>query len=121
MGNKHLCLPLTSEAQYREEVDNPAPYRQSLTQRFCQHPALFPKGMDQGVTLHDSDASVTHDLTMRRMTLQATGAVVTLRPSCVMPSMIARTNAVEKALSLRQWGGPFAALASVCGRDAMCW
>jgi hypothetical protein len=35
--------------------------------------------------------------------------------------MIARTDAVEKALSLRQWGVPFDALASVFGRDAMFW
>ena len=35
--------------------------------------------------------------------------------------MIGRTDAVEKALSLRQWGGPFDALAYVFGRDAMFW
>jgi hypothetical protein len=34
--------------------------------------------------------------------------------------MIARTEEVEKALYLRQWG-PFDALASVFGRDAMFW
>ncbi len=38
-----------------------------------------------------------------------------------MPSRIARTDAVDKALSRRQWGGPFAARASVCGRDALGW
>jgi len=102
-------------------VDHPAPYRQYLTQMLCQHPELFPKGMDQGFTFHDSDASVQQDLIMRRIQLQATGAVFTLRPSCVMPSMMARTNEVEKALSLRQWGVPCEALASVFGRDAMCW
>ena len=58
---------------------------------------------------------------MRRITLLTTGAVFTLRPSFVMPSMIARTDAVEKALSLRQWGEPFDALAYVFGRDAMFW
>ena len=121
MGNKHICLPLTSEAQYREYVDTPAQYRQYLTQMLSQHPALCPKGMDQGFTLHDSDASVKQDLIVRRMKLQATGAVCTLRPSFVMPSMIARTDAVEKALYLRQWGVPFDTLAYVFGRDAMFW
>ena len=38
-----------------------------------------------------------------------------------MPYMIARTDAVEKALYLRQWGVPFDALAYVFGRDAMFW
>ena len=35
--------------------------------------------------------------------------------------MIARTDAVEKALYLRQWGVPFDALAYVFGRNAMFW
>ena len=38
-----------------------------------------------------------------------------------MPYMIARTDEVEKALYLRQWGVPFDALAYVFGRDAMFW
>jgi len=86
-----------------------------------QHPELFPKNMDQGSTVHDASMSVKHDLLVRRITVTATGAVFVLRPSCVMPSMMARTAEVEKGLSLRQWGVPFAALASVFGRDAMCW
>ncbi len=102
-------------------MDNPVQYRQYLTQMLCQHPELFPTDMDQGSTFHDCDASVKQDLIVRRIQWQATGAVFTLRPSFVMPSMIARTDAVEKALSLRQWGGPFDALASVFGRDAMFW
>ena len=85
MGNKHICLPLTSEAQYRAYVGNPAQYRQYLTQRLRQHPELFPKGMEQGYTFHDSYASVKQDLIVRRITVQATGAVFTLRPSFVMP------------------------------------
>jgi hypothetical protein len=32
MGTKHLCLPFPSEAQYRAYVDDPAQYRQYLTQ-----------------------------------------------------------------------------------------
>jgi hypothetical protein len=67
--------------------------------------------MDQGFTLHDSSVSLTQDLSMRRITLHTPEAVCTLRPSCVMPSMMARTDAGEQALSLRQWGGPFDALA----------
>ena len=102
-------------------MNDPAPYRQYLTQMLRQHPELFPKAMDQGYTFHDCYASVKQDLIVRRMTLQATGAVFTLHPSCVMPSMIARTEEVEKALYLRQWGVPFDALASVFGRDAMFW
>jgi hypothetical protein len=121
MGNTHISLPFTREAPYRESVDNPAQYRPYLSQMLSQHLELFPKGMDQGFTLHDSDASVKQDLSVRRIQWPATGAVFTLHPSFIMPSMIARTDAVETALYLRQWGVPFDALASVCGRDARCW
>src|SRR6266852_1545247 len=86
-----------------------------------QYPELFPKDMAYGFTFHDAYMSVKQDLIVRRIKLQATGAVFTLRPSFVMPSMIARTEEVEKALYLRQWGVPFDALASVFGRDAMFW
>jgi hypothetical protein len=77
--------------------------------------------MAQGFPLHDYDVSVKPDLSVRRSTWKATGAVFTLRPSCVMPSMMARTDAGDTALSLRQWGVPCDALASVFGRDALCW
>ena len=78
-------MSVTSEAQYRKYVDNPAQYRQYLTQMLSQYPELFSKGMDQGFTFHDCYASVKQDLIVRRMKLPATGAVFTLRPSCVMP------------------------------------
>jgi hypothetical protein len=121
MGSKHICLPFASEAQYREYVDDPAQYRQYLSAMVRQYPALFPQDMDQGFTFHDADASVKQDVIVRRIKVKTPGAVFALRPSFVMPSMIGRTDAIEKALSLRQWGGPFDALAYVCGRDAMFW
>ena len=98
MGHTYICVPFASEAQYRAYVDDPAQYRQYLTQRLCQHPELLPKDMDQGSTFHDCYASVKQDLIVRRIKVKATGAVFTLRPSFVMPSMIARTHEVEKAL-----------------------
>jgi hypothetical protein len=42
-----------------------------------------------------------------------------MRPSFIMPSLITRTEEIEKALYLRQWGVPLEALAYVFGRDAM--
>jgi hypothetical protein len=119
MGHKHICLPFASEGQYREYVDDPAQYRQYLGEMLSQYPELFPQDMDQGFTLHDSYVSIKQDLIMRRIKLHTTEAVFTLRPSFVMPYMIARTDEVEKALYLRQWGVPFDALAYVFGRNAM--
>ena len=121
MGHTPICVPCASEGQYRAYVDDPAQSRQYLAAMLRQYPALFPHEMDQGFPLHDCDVSIKQDRLMRRITWLTTGAVFPLRPSCVMPDMLARTAAVENALSLRQWGGPFAALASVFGRDAMCW
>ena len=121
MGNKHICLPFASEAQYRDYIDDPAQYRQYLSRMLDQHPELFPTDMDQGFTFHDCYVSLKQDLIVRRIKLKATGAVFALRPSFVMPYMIARTDEVEKALYLQQWGVPFDALAYVFGRDAMFW
>src|SRR6266508_50727 len=53
--------------------------------------------------------------------LKATAEVFLVRPSFLMPSMVGRTEAVGKALSLRHWGVPFDALVYVFGRDAMDW
>jgi hypothetical protein len=101
MGTKHICLPFPSEAQYRA------------------YPELFPKDMDQGCTLYDAYMSIKQDLIVRRIKVKATGAVFAMRPSFIMPSLITRTEEVEKALYLRQWGVPLEALAYVFGRDAM--
>ena len=85
MGNTHICVSFASEAQYRDSVDYPTQYRQYLTGMLGHHPALFPTAMDQGFPLHHCSVSVKQDLIVRRITLQATGAVFTLRPSLVMP------------------------------------
>jgi hypothetical protein len=67
MSTKHICLPLASEAQYREHVDNPAQYRQYLLPLLHQHPAPFPEAIDQGFTLHDYYVLVKQDLVVRRL------------------------------------------------------
>ena len=52
--------------------------------------------MDQGFTFHDAFMSVKQDLIMRRIKLITWGPSSPCAPSSVMPSMIARTDAVEK-------------------------
>jgi hypothetical protein len=87
-----------------------------------RHPEIFPRAMAGGFSFHDSYRSrKLKGLQLRRIKLRQTGEVFTLRPSFVMPYLIARTEEVEKALYLRQWGVPFGALAYVFGRDAMFW
>ena len=88
MGDTPLGVPCASAALDRESVDHPAPYRQSLSEMLHQYPALLPQHMAQGCPCHDADASGTQAVIVRRMKVQATGAVFSLRPSCVMPSMM---------------------------------
>lgn len=60
-------------------------------------------------------------MVVRHFKLRADGWVWTVRPSFVLPYGVGRTEAVEKALYLRQFGVPFEALAYVFGRDASYW
>jgi hypothetical protein len=120
-GTKHICVPFTSEAHYQDCVDDVAKYRQHLSTMSEQHPELFPQTWAQGYTFHDRYRLRKQEVTLRRIKLKATGAVFTVRPSFLMPYGLGRTEEVEKALYLRQWGVPFAALASVFGRNAMFW
>jgi hypothetical protein len=84
-----------------------------------QHPELFPAAFSGGFQLHDTYQSVKQGLRLRRIKLTQTGAVFLVRPSLVMPYLGAKTEELEKALYLRQWGVPFAALAYVFGHDPM--
>ena len=71
--------------------------------------------------LHDKSWSIKQQVMLRRLELTATAAVFLVRPSFLMPYMVGRTEAVEKAHYLRHWGVPFDALVYVFGRDAMYW
>ena len=88
-------------------VDDVAQYRPYLTPGAQQHPELFPQAMAEGYTFHDRYRSRKQGVVVRRIKLKATGEVFTLRPSFLLPYCIARTEEVEKALFLRQWGVPF--------------
>lgn len=120
-GSHHICVPFASEAHYQDCMADVSKYRTYLTEVAQQHPDLFPQAWGQGYTFHDYYRSRKQDVVMRRIKLKATGAVFTVRPSFLWPYGIARTEEVEKALYLRQWGVPFEALAYVFGRNAMFW
>ena len=118
---KSLCVPFESDEHYAACVAEPASFRQHLTAVFGQHPALFPARISEGFVRHDKRWSLKQQVMLRRLELKATAEVFLVRPSFLMPSMVGRTEAVAKALSLRHWGVPFDALAYVFGRDAMDW
>jgi len=118
---KSICVPFDSEEHYAACVAEPESFRQHLTEVFGQHPELFPARMSEGFVLHDKRWSIKQQVMLRRLELKATAAVFLVRPSFLMPYMVGRTEAVQKALYLRHWGVPFDALVYVFGRDAMYW
>ena len=114
-------MPFESEEHYAACVADPERFRQPLTVVCGQHPELFPTRMHEGFVLHDKSWSIKQQVMLRRLEIKAPAAVFLVRPSFLLPSMVGRTEAVEKALSLRHWGVPCDALAYVFGRDAMDW
>jgi hypothetical protein len=118
---KSICVPFDSEEHYAACVTNLESFRQHLTEVFAKHPELFPAGISEGFVLHDKSWSIKQQVMLRRIALKATAGVFLVRPSFLLPYMVGRTEAVEKALYLRHWGVPFDALVYVFGRDAIYW
>jgi hypothetical protein len=118
---KSLCVPFAHAESSAACVADPESCRQPLTEGLGQHPELCPASIDAGFVRHDKRWSLKQQLMLRRLERKATAGVGLVRPSCLMPSMVGRTEAVDKALDLRHWGVPCDALVSVCGRDAMSW
>ena len=121
MSQKHISLPFNSEDHYLSCVEDISLFRQFLAQEFALYPELFPKAFSDGFTFHDSYLSRKLKLSLRRIKLKSSGEVFTIRPSFLMPYLVARTDDIEKALFLRRFGVPFEALAYVFGRDPMFW
>jgi hypothetical protein len=118
---KSICGPFDNQEHYTACVADPASFRQYLTAVCGQHPELFPARIDEGFVLHDKRWSMKQHVMLRRIEINATAEVFLVRPSFLMPDMVGRTEAVEKARYLRHWGVPFDALVYVFGRDAMSW
>jgi len=77
--------------------------------------------MSGGFSLHDRRTSVKLDVVIRRIQLAASNDTYQIRPSLVMPYMVAFTDDVEKALYLQNNGVSFEALEYAFGRDHMFW
>jgi hypothetical protein len=118
----HICLPFESEAQYGRCLRDLPLYRQFLEGQFLAHPELFPQAFAGGWQFHSHySLKKQQGLKLRRIRVNQTDEVFTLRPCFLMPYASAYTREVEKALYLRQFGVPFDALAYVFGRNASFW
>lgn len=120
-GCKTICIPFESEEHYQRCLEQNSLCRQYINDIAQQHPELFPPGFDQGFIFKGTYHSKKQDIDLRRLKIQATGETFQLRPSFLMPYMIGRTEQIEKALYLRQWGVSFDALAYIFGKDPSFW
>lgn len=120
-GSKTICIPFESEEHYRRCLEETSTCRQHIESIFQQHPELFPPRIDEGFVFKDIIRSKKLDIGQRRIKLKTTLETYQIRPSFLMPYMVARTDDVEKGLFLRQFGVPFDALAYACGRDPSFW
>lgn len=116
---KSICLPFESETHYRTIVEDATLFRYFIQQMITRYPELFPSAISSGFSFHDFYYSVKQDILLRRIKINSTGKTFLIRPSFLMPYLTAKTEDMEKALFLRQWGVPFDALAYVFGGDSM--
>lgn len=120
-GAKTICIPFEGEAHYRACLDDLEVYSAYLKRLVAAHPELFPPEIGEGFSFHGTYSSKKQAVEIQRIKLEASGAIYQIRPSHLMPYMIAKTDEIEKALFLRRWNVPFDALAYVFGRDPMFW
>ncbi|MBX7218543.1 MAG: hypothetical protein K1Y36_01215 [Blastocatellia bacterium] len=118
---KSICLPVASEAEYDIQVEQPAEFRAYLMTVITQPPELFPGEIGGGFRFHGWVKSKKLGARMRRIVISETGVAYQLRPDCVMPYLIGRTDEVEKGLRLCQQGVSFETIVAVCGRNAPFW
>lgn len=118
-NNSTICLPI-EQAEYETAVTDAAEFRRWLEQSFRDTPELFPVAFGKGFSLKDSRMSKKLGVTIRRVLLRD-GTAWSIRPSFVMPGMVALTEDVQNGLFLRRFAVPFWALAQVFGRDHSFW
>ncbi len=122
---KRLCIPI-DRAESDRILAEPVAFRAYLDSQIAAHPELFPAAIQHGYHLHSllPPSQKLPGLRLRRIKLtapEAAGAIYSIAPSFVLPSMTGYTDVVEKALFLRRFGVPFWGLAYVFGHSAPYW
>jgi hypothetical protein len=119
--HKTICIAFPDEENYQICMTDPAKFRSHLDHTYSRHPELFPEAFKGGYILHGFVYSKKQDIKTRRIKLSADNEAYQIRPSFLLPYMIARTDDVEKGLYFKRWGVPFEALAYGFGRYGMFW
>ena len=99
--SKTICLPFANEADYREIVADKQSFREYLLNSYQENPELLPEAFKEGFNLHGFVTSKKQDFTIRRIRLNKDREAYQIRPSFMMPYMIART---EEGIWKNLWG-----------------
>ena len=110
-GYRTLRLPIC-EADYERFMNDREYAKAQLAMWYERHPEWFPVEFEQGYALSGFTAlSRKQHRRCRRLRLSVDGAVWTVAPACVLPSMSATVGDVEKALFLMRFPVPYGAMA----------
>ena len=120
-NHKTISIAFPDEEYYQDCMLDQAKFRSHLDHIYSQHSELFPGAFKGGYILHGFVYSTKQDIKTRRIKLVENDEAYQIRPSFLMPYMIARTDEIEKGLYFKRWGVPFEALAYSFGHDAMFW
>ena len=116
-GYRTIRLPL-GELEYDRFTQDRTYAKSRLEELYEDHPALFPEAFGWGYALYGfPEPSIKQHLRCRRLRLEQGGAVCTVAPAFVMPSMSGRTDDVDKAVFLMRCHVPCWAIVEVFGRD----
>jgi hypothetical protein len=119
-GKRTITLPITEE-QYEKIIDDPQRFRSEwLDPFYADCPELFPEGFEKGYEMNGHYTSARQHVKIRRVMLR-NGDQYQIRPSFVMPMMVARTEDVEAGLFLRKFGVPYWAIVRLFGRNTTFW
>jgi hypothetical protein len=109
-GDKSICLPVASEAEYKLIITDNNLFREYILQVLEKFPEIFPIEIKNGFSFHDWLISSKQQLPMRRIKLKENGDVYQLRPDFLMPYMVGKTDEMEKPLYLCQEAFPLTQL-----------
>lgn len=120
-NHKTICIAFPDEENYQICMADQVKFRVYLEHTYHRHPELFPEAFKGGYILHGFVYSKKQNIKTRRIKLVEDNEAYQIRPSFLLPYMIARTDEVEKGLYFKRWGVPFEALAYGFGRYGMFW
>lgn len=118
-GQKTICISFDSEEHYQQCLENKDFFREHIIKWYQVHPEIFPQEFGQNFSFCGCYFSKKQSIFIERIRINGSNDTYQLRPSFLMPYMVARTDEVEKALFLRRWGVSFDALGYVFERDSM--